>query len=68
MEMKAGKAIEKEVIQQLNGAEYLIAYCQKIGQLFWNNPNFITGYEYRFISLKQNIGLLASNILILSKF
>lgn len=53
IEMKAGKAIEKEVIQQLKGAECLIAYCQKIGQLFWDSPNFLTGYEYRFISLKN---------------
>ncbi len=53
IEMKAGKAIEKEVIQQLKGAECLIAYCQKIGQLFWDSPNFLTGYEYRFVSLKH---------------
>lgn len=53
IEMKAGKAIEKEVIHQLRGSECLIAYCQKIGQLFWHQPNFLTGYQYRFISLKH---------------
>ena len=53
IEMKAGKAEEKEVIKQLKGAEALMTYCQKIGQLFWGESNFLTGYALRFISIKH---------------
>ncbi|MEM9542489.1 MAG: hypothetical protein AAGA60_23740 [Cyanobacteria bacterium P01_E01_bin.42] len=34
IEMKQTRAPEKEIIQQFKGSECLIAYCQKIGQLF----------------------------------
>lgn len=52
--MKAGKGgLEEEIIQQLKGAQCFVAYCREIGQLFWNNPNFLKGYEYRFISIKN---------------
>ena len=53
IEMKAGKAIEKEVIQQLKGAECFIAYCREIGRLFWQEKNFLREYNYRFVSLKN---------------
>jgi hypothetical protein len=54
IEMKAGKGgLEEEIIQQLKGAQCFVAYCREIGQLFWNNPNFLKGYEYRFISIKN---------------
>ncbi|WRH67098.1 MAG: hypothetical protein RSE13_01075 [Planktothrix sp. GU0601_MAG3] len=54
IEMKAGKGgLEKEIIQQLKGTQCFIAYCREIGQLFWNNPNFLKDYEYRFISIKN---------------
>lgn len=54
IEMKAGKGgLEKEIIQQLKGAQCFVAYCREIGQLFWNNRNFLKGYEYRFISIKD---------------
>lgn len=53
IEMKAGKAIEKEVIQQLKGGKCLVKYCQQIGQEFWGKINFLTDYDYRFISLKN---------------
>lgn len=52
IEMKAGKAETREVIKQLKGSEALMTYCQKIGQLFWQQ-NFLTGYKFRFISLKH---------------
>jgi len=53
IEMKAGKAIEKEIIQQLKGSECLISYCREIGKKFWNQINFLEKYEYRFISMKH---------------
>ncbi|WP_254173842.1 hypothetical protein [Planktothrix pseudagardhii] len=54
IEMKPGKGgLEEEIIQQLKGAQCFVAYCREIGQLFWNNQNFLKGYEYRFISIKN---------------
>ncbi|MGB5770925.1 MAG: hypothetical protein WBM32_13810, partial [Crocosphaera sp.] len=53
LEMKAGKATEKEVIKQLKGAECFVYYFQKIGKSFWGNSSFLNGYKYRFISIKQ---------------
>ncbi|VXD16045.1 conserved hypothetical protein [Planktothrix serta PCC 8927] len=54
IEMKAGKGgLEEEIIQQLKGAQCFVAYCREIGQLFWNNRNFLKGYKYRFISIKN---------------
>jgi hypothetical protein len=51
IEMKAGDAEKKEVIQQLKGSEALMKYCQKIGQLFWEESNFLTEYDLFFIGL-----------------
>ncbi|NER23140.1 MAG: hypothetical protein F6J96_21050 [Symploca sp. SIO1C2] len=54
IEMKAGKGgTESEIIQQLKGAQCFVAYCREIGQVFWNQRNFLKGYEYRFISLRE---------------
>jgi len=55
IEMKGGKGgLEKEIIQQLKGAQCFVAYCREIGQLFFGNDrNFLKGYEYRFISIKD---------------
>ncbi len=53
IEMKAGKALEKEVIQQLKGGKCLVKYCQQIGQEFWREIDFLNNYDYRFISLKN---------------
>ncbi|MEA5535276.1 hypothetical protein [Crocosphaera sp. XPORK-15E] len=53
IEMKAGKAIEKDVIKQLKGAECLVYYCKEIGKSFWGHSSFLNGYQYRFVSVKQ---------------
>lgn len=53
IEMKAGKAIEKEVIQQLKGGKCLVKYCQQIGIEFWEEKDFLSEYDYRFISFKK---------------
>ena len=54
IEMKAGKGgVESEIIQQLKGAKCFVVYCQEIGRLFWNKKNFLKGYEYRFVSIKN---------------
>jgi hypothetical protein len=54
IEIKAGKGdSEKHIIQQLKGAQCFVAYCREIGQLFWNNRNFLKDYKYRFISIRD---------------
>jgi hypothetical protein len=54
IEMKAGKGgTEKEIIQQLKGAQCFVAYCREIGQSFWNHQNFLKGYVYRFVSIRN---------------
>ncbi len=59
IEMKSGKGdSEKEIEQQLRGAQCLVAYCRAIGQEFWQEPKFLEkkNYQQRFISVK-NIGI-----------
>ncbi len=53
IEMKAGAGKNQEIIQQLKGAHCFMAYCQKIGQSFWNEPNFLHDYAYRFVSIRN---------------
>ncbi|MBI2779090.1 MAG: hypothetical protein HYX62_04810 [Gammaproteobacteria bacterium] len=51
IEMKAKKASEKEIIQQLSGAECFIVYCREIGKSFWKQQDFLADYSFRFISI-----------------
>jgi hypothetical protein len=54
IEMKAGKGgSEAEIIQQLKGAQCFVGYCREIGQLFWNQQDFLKDYEYRFVSIRD---------------
>lgn len=54
IEMKANKGrSDAEIVQQLKGAQCFIAYCREIGQLFWGKSDFLTNYQYRFISIKD---------------
>lgn len=51
IEMKAGKAKNTEVIQQLKGSECFIYYCQKIGKSFWTHSSyFLEDYMFRFVA------------------
>jgi hypothetical protein len=51
IEMKKKKDSKKTIIQQLKGAKCLVAYCQEIGKVFWNQHNFLDAYQYRFIGI-----------------
>lgn len=54
IEMKAGKGgTEREIIQQLKGARCFVGYCESVGRLFWNTPDFLSGYEYTFVSIRD---------------
>ena len=41
-----------EVVQQLKGALCFVNYCKCIGKEFWLEE-FLDGYEYRFVSMKD---------------
>lgn len=58
IELKAKSTTSKEeaVIQQLKGATCFIAYCQKIGKMFWENKDFLENYTYRYVTIR-NIGI-----------
>jgi len=51
IEMKATKGSKKEIIQQLGGAQCFVAYCQKVGKVFWSHGTFLDGYSHRFVSI-----------------
>ncbi len=51
IELKRRKSSEREIIGQLSGAQCVISYCREIGKKFWNQSNFLDGYEYRFVSI-----------------
>lgn len=59
IEMKSGNnGKSKEIVQQLNGAQCLVAYCRAIGRAFWQAPTFLKekDYQQRFVSI-ENIGI-----------
>jgi hypothetical protein len=58
IEMKASSSTSKEweIIQQLQGTQCFFTYCQAIGKVFWQEKNFLNGYQPRFVSFR-NIGL-----------
>ena len=48
IEMKAGPSgSREEVVQQLKGAECLLAYFRAVGCKFWSNPGFLHEGHYR---------------------
>jgi hypothetical protein len=54
IELKGGKGgSETEIKQQLMGARCLVAYCRAIGREFWQRPDFLEGYGYRFVSIRE---------------
>jgi hypothetical protein len=58
IEMKARVTTSKgrEIIHQLQGTQCFFKYCEEIGKVFWEEPNFLAGYKSRFVSFR-NIGL-----------
>jgi hypothetical protein len=54
IEMKGGKGdSEKDIIKQLKGSQCFVAYCREIGRSFWQQQDFLQGYEYRFVSIRD---------------
>lgn len=44
---------ESEIIQQFKGARCFIGYCQQIGKIFWEAPDFLEGYDERYVSIRN---------------
>ena len=53
LEMKKGRDSNPSITKQLKGAECFVSYCREIGRLFWNQPDFLQDYQYRFVSIKN---------------
>ncbi len=53
LEMKKSRDDNSSIIKQLKGAECFVSYCREIGRLFWNQPDFLQDYQYRFVSIKN---------------
>ncbi len=56
IELKGGQYnSRKEIRQQLDGAECLIAYCRAVGRTFWQQPRFLEekNYKQRFVCVKN---------------
>ena len=50
IELKKTKSDKKNIIQQLKGAVCVLKYYQEIGKQFWDEPDFLYDFEFRFIS------------------
>ncbi|NCQ86063.1 MAG: hypothetical protein GPJ00_16875 [Microcystis aeruginosa W13-18] len=53
LEMKKSRDDNSSIIKQLQGAKCFVSYCREIGRLFWNQPDFLRDYQYRFVSIKN---------------
>ncbi|MCT7967457.1 hypothetical protein NG799_14040 [Laspinema sp. D1] len=53
IEMKRRQAENSYIITQIKGSECFVAYCREIGRKFWNKPDFLSNYEYRFVSTRD---------------
>jgi len=53
LEMKKSRDSNSSIIKQLKGAECFVSYCREIGRLFWNQPDLLQDYQYRFVSIKN---------------
>jgi hypothetical protein len=53
LEMKKKGDSNISIVKQLKGAECFVSYCREIGRSFWNKLDFLQGYQYRFISVKN---------------
>lgn len=50
VEMKGGKG--DHVVPQLKGAACAVVYCQEVGSLFWNEPDFLKQAEFRYVAMR----------------
>jgi hypothetical protein len=53
IEMKRDKDDRNKIEKQLMGAKCFLAYCKEIGKSFWNEKDFLSGYDYRFVCINR---------------
>ena len=53
IEMKKGRKLAHDIIDQLKGAECFISYCRAIVCRFWQRPHFLDQYENRFVAFRE---------------
>ncbi len=53
IELCKGKKQEKEVVQQLKGAQCVIEYCHNIGGKFYNHDSFLKNNIHYFVSVSK---------------
>lgn len=53
IETTAGDKPAEHVTNQLRGAQCFMSYCKCIGRSFWEEENFLEGYQYRFVCMKK---------------
>jgi hypothetical protein len=52
IELKGGESPgNSHIIKQFKGGICFLRYCQEIGRIFWERPDFLKEYEYRFVSM-----------------
>lgn len=51
IELKHKKDEWENIVKQLRGAECFVKYCREIGKSFWEEKEFLNGYEHRFVSI-----------------
>ena len=59
VEMKQGKGNPRDIVAQLKGSECFVSYCRAIACRFWDQPNFLSSCESRFVSITK-IGISKS--------
>jgi hypothetical protein len=53
LELKLGKDNNSDIIDQLKGSLGLFEYCRKMGQIFWDEKEFLEDYIYCFVTIKN---------------
>ena len=53
LKAKSTTSKEHEIIAQLKGGSCVISYIQSIGEVFWENKNFLSSYDYRYVSIRN---------------
>jgi|GEM_PF-430672 len=53
IEMKSTKGVWKQVVKQLRGTQCFVKYFQELGKEFWEEKQFLNGYQSRFICLEH---------------
>jgi hypothetical protein len=51
IEMKRTKDGWNQIVKQLLGSQCFVKYCQEVGKSFWDENQFLNGYQSRFITI-----------------